>query len=243
MNAASPQPITDVAVIGAGVVGSAIARELAGYKLSVTLLEARADVGDGTSKANTAILHTGYDAKPGTLESRLVHAGYHLLSDYAGQTGIPVERTGALLVAWDADELAALPALKAKAAANGYDRCKTVDAAEVYRQVPDLGAGALGGLVVPDESIICTWTASLALATDARLRGADLRLAHRVKSVSHDGGVTTLRCDAGDVPARWVINAAGLGCDEIDRMFGYDRSASPPAGGNCLSSTSSPGRW
>ena len=228
MNATSPQPAADVAVIGAGVVGSAIARELAGYELSVTLLEARADVGDGTSKANTAILHTGYDAKPGTLESRLVHAGYHLLSDYAAQTGIPVERTGALLVAWDADELAALPALKAKAAANGYDRCKTVDAAEVYRQVPDLGAGALGGLTVPDESIICTWTASLALATDARLRGTDLRLGHQVRSVRRDGDVTTLRCGSGDVPARWLINAAGLGCDEIDRMFGYDRFCVTP---------------
>jgi len=136
------QQVADVAVIGAGIVGSAIARELAGYELSVTLIEARADVGDGTSKANTAILHTGYDAKPGTLESRLVRAGYHLLAEYARQTGIPVERTGALLVAWDADELAVLPALKAKAAANGYDRCEVVDAAEVYRQVPDLGAGA-----------------------------------------------------------------------------------------------------
>jgi len=233
-HAAPAQPVADVAVIGAGVVGSAIARELAGYELSVTLLEARADVGDGTSKANTAILHTGFDAKPGTLESRLVRAGYHLLSDYASQAGIPVERTGALLVAWDPDELAELPVLKAKAAANGYDRCEVVDAAEVYRQIPDLGEGALGGLTVPDESITCTWTTSLALATDARLRGADLRLAHRVKSVSHDGGVTTLRCDAGDVPARWVVNAAGLGCDLIDQMFGYDRFHVTPRRGELL---------
>ena len=82
------QLVADVAVIGAGLVGSAIARELAGYELSVILLEARTDVGDGTSKANTAILHTGFDAKPGTLESRLVRAGYRLLSDYASQAEI-----------------------------------------------------------------------------------------------------------------------------------------------------------
>jgi glycerol-3-phosphate dehydrogenase len=232
--AAPVQPVADVAVIGAGVVGSAIARELAGYELSVTLLEARADVGDGTSKANTAILHTGFDAKPGTLESRLVRAGYDLLSDYASQAGIPVERTGALLVAWATDELAELPVLKAKAAANGYDRCEIVDAAEVYRQIPDLGAGALGGLTVPDESIICTWTTSLALATDARLRGTDLRLAHPVRSVSQDGDVITLHCDAGDVPARWVVNAAGLGCDLIDQMFGYDRFHVTPRRGELL---------
>ena len=123
---APPAPTADVAVIGAGVVGSAIARELAGHELSVVLLDARHDVGDGTSKANTAILHTGYDTKPGTLESRLVALGYHLLSEYAKQTGIPVERTGALLVAWDTDELAALPGLQAKAAANGYQDRKSV---------------------------------------------------------------------------------------------------------------------
>ena len=139
---------------------------------SVVLVEARDDVGDGTSKANTAILHTGFDAKPGTLESRLVARGYHLLGEYAARTGIPVERTGALLVAWTDEELAALPGLKEKAEANGYDACRLVDADEVYAAVPDLGAGALGGLTVPDESIICTWTTNLALATDAVRRGA-----------------------------------------------------------------------
>src|SRR4051812_21521918 len=95
----------DVVVIGAGIVGSAIARELGGRRLSVALMEARDDVGDGTSKANTAILHTGFDAKPGTLESRLVRRGYALLSEYATATGIPVERTGAILVAWDDEQL------------------------------------------------------------------------------------------------------------------------------------------
>ena len=109
-----------------------------------------------------------------------------------------------------------------------------MDTAEVYRQVPDLGAGALGGLTVPDESIICTWTASLALATDARLRGTDLRLDHQVRSVGHDGEVTTLECDTADVRARWVINAAGLGCDYIDRMFGYDRIHVTPRRGELL---------
>ena len=101
----TPAPdVSDVAVIGAGIVGAAIARDLAGTGLSVTLVEARDDVGDGTSKANTALLHTGFDATPGTLESRLVARGYDLLGDYAEQTGIPIERTGALLVAWTDEE-------------------------------------------------------------------------------------------------------------------------------------------
>ncbi|MEV4379569.1 FAD-dependent oxidoreductase, partial [Streptosporangium sp. NPDC049644] len=89
--------IHDVAIIGAGVVGCAVARELAAFELDVVLVEARDDVGDATSKANTAILHTGFDATPGTLESRLVPRGYALLSRYADETGISVEPTGAVL--------------------------------------------------------------------------------------------------------------------------------------------------
>ncbi|MFD0888789.1 NAD(P)/FAD-dependent oxidoreductase [Streptosporangium algeriense] len=221
-------------MIGGGIVGSAIARELAGHELSVALLEARDDVGDGTSKANTAILHTGFDAKPGTLESRLVREGYHLLYGYAARTGIPVERTGALLVAWTAEELEALPGLKEKAELNGYDRTEIVDADEVYRLAPHLGAGALGGLTVPDESIVCTWTTNLALATEAVLRGVTLLLNRRVLSVEEHGEETTLRTSQGDVTARWVVNAAGLGADVVDRLFGYDRFTVTPRRGELL---------
>ena len=166
--------ISDVIVIGGGIVGCAIARALAGTELSVTLVEARIDVGDGTSKANTALLHTGFDSTPGTLESRLVARGYRMLSEYASQTGIPVEHTGAMLVAWTEEEADALPRLKEKAEANGYHACTIVTSDEVYRRVPDLGPGALGGLTVPGESIVCTWTTNLALATDALARGIEL---------------------------------------------------------------------
>lgn len=224
----------DVAVIGAGIVGSAIARELAGHHLSVALLEAREDVGDGTSKANTAILHTGFDAKPGTLESAMVSRGYQLLSEYAAQTGIPIEHTGALLVAWDQEQLDTLPSLKDKAQANGYRRCAIIDANAVYQQVPHLGPGALGGLTVPDESIICTWTVNLALATDAVNRGATLLTGHRVQSVDIGADETTLRTSAGNVSARWVVNAAGLGADKIDNMFGHQRFTVTPRRGELI---------
>lgn len=224
----------DVVVIGAGIVGSAIARELAGYELTVALLEARDDVGDGTSKANTAILHTGFDAKPGTLESRLVSRGYHLLSEYANHTGIPIEHTGAILVAWDAEQLDALPSLKDKAEANGYRRCEIVDSGAVYAAVPHLGPGALGGLTVPDESIICTWTVNLALATDAVNRGATLLRNHRVEHVERSSAGSRLRTSGGSVNARWVVNAAGLGADVIDGMFGYSRFTVTPRRGELI---------
>ncbi len=226
----------DVAVVGAGIVGSAIARELAGRGLDVVVVEARVDVGEGTSKANTAILHTGFDAKPKTLESRLVARGYQLLGDYAEQTGIPVERTGALLVAWTDEELDALPGLREKAAANGYTACEIVDADEVYRQVPHLAAGALGGLTVPGESIICTWTTNLALTTDAIQRGTTLLLDHRVTEVRREDreGAWVLVTSRGDVAARWVVNAAGLGADHLDQAFGHQRFTVTPRRGELL---------
>src|SRR5919107_1408744 len=111
----------DVVIVGAGVVGAAIARELTLYELDVTLLEAGPDVGAGTSKANTALLHTGFDAKPGTLEARLVARGYDLLSDYAPHAGIPVERSGALLVAWDDEQVGEFEGIVRRSNANGYD--------------------------------------------------------------------------------------------------------------------------
>lgn len=224
----------DVAVIGAGVVGCAIARELAGHRLSVALLDAHDDVGEGTSKANTAILHTGFDATPGTLESRLVRRGYRLLSDYAAATGIAVEHTGALLVAWTEEELAELPKLREKAEANGYPHCAPVTAAEVYEQVPDLGPGALGGLAVPDESIICPWSTTLALAVEAQARGAALLLGHRLRSAETGPQATTLHTDRGPVTARWVVNAAGLGSSSIDGLFGHDRFTVRPRRGELL---------
>lgn len=229
----------DVVVVGGGVVGCAVARELAGHEidgrpLDVVVVEARGDVGDGTSKANTAILHTGFDATPGTLEARLVARGYELLGAYAAEVGIPVERTGAILVAWSADELAALPGLLSKAQANGYADARLVEADEVYAAVPALGAGALGGLAVPGESIICPWTTTLAFATEALGRGARLVRDTRVVDVRPGPVDTEVVTTAGRIRTTWVVNAAGLGGDELDRMLGHDRFTVVPRRGELL---------
>ena len=224
----------DVAVIGAGVVGCAVARELAGREVSVALIDARDDVGDVTSKANTAILHTGFDATPDSLESTLVVRGYALLSAYAREVGIPIERTGALLVAWRADELDALPGLLDKARRNGYDACEQIGAESVYELVPTLAEGALGGLVVPDESIICPWTTTLAYATEALARGTHLLLGHEVTSIEIGDASTSISTTRGEVRTRWIVNAAGLGADVIDRMLGYDRFTVVPRRGELV---------
>ena len=208
----------DVAVVGAGHRGLRDRPRARRHDLSVTLVEARDDVGDGTSKANTAILHTGFDATPGTLESRLVARGYDLLGDYAEQTGIPVERTGAMLVAWTDEQLDALPGADGQGGAQRLPpAARSIDADEVYRAGARTSAPARwAGCTVPGESIICTWTTNLALATDAVNRGAALLRGHRVDGVDAGAGRTRCTTTGGDVTARWVINAAGLGADIVD---------------------------
>jgi glycerol-3-phosphate dehydrogenase len=213
----------DVAVIGAGVVGTAVARWLALHELSVVLIDANRDVGAGTSKANTAILHTGFDATPGTLEARLVARGYHMLTGYAATAGISVERTGAVLVAWDDDQAGTLPSLADKARRNGYERAEVVDAAAVRDLEPHLGPGVTGGMLVPDEHIIDPWSTPIAFATEALANGCRLLLGRRVDSVRREVDTTALQLDDGSVVrARYVVNAAGLHSDTVDRCFGGD---------------------
>ena len=230
-----PGDVVDVAVVGAGVVGCAVARELARHPVRTVVVDAGDDVGTGTSKANTAVLHTGYDATPGTLESRLVARGYALLSTYADECGIAVERTGALLVAWDREQLDALPRLADKAAANGYRAARPVDVDELYRLEPHLGAGALGALEVPGESVIDPWSPTLAFARQAVAAGVELHLRTAVTGVDRlDDGTHLVRTDRGELRARWLVNAAGLHADDLDRMLGFDAFSVTPRRGQLL---------
>jgi glycerol-3-phosphate dehydrogenase len=226
-------PSYDVAIIGAGDVGAAIARELARFDLRVALID-RGDVGAGTSKANTAILHTGFDSKPGTLEARLVARGHGLLLDYAQEAGIPLERTGALLVAWTDEQLARFPAIEENARANGYSRIAHVPAAELYAREPHLGPGALGALEVPDEFIICPWTAPLAWATQAHLAGVSVLRGVTVSGLRRVAEGWQVLSSAGPFHARWVVNAAGLHSDSVHAMAGLEGFTITPRRGELI---------
>ena len=225
----------DVLIAGGGVVGCAIARELSLFDLRVTLLEAGPDIGAGTSKANTALLHTGFDAKPGTLESELVVRGYEQLGRYAERVGIPVERTGALLVAWSEEQLGSLPSIVEQSHANGYEPIRELSAEELYRREPHLGPGALGALEVPDEGIICPFTTPLAFATEAVLAGCELQRGVAVTGLERleDGGVL-VRAGAHEWRTRFFVNAAGLRSDELDRMLGHDGFTVTPRRGELI---------
>ncbi len=212
----------DVAVVGGGVIGCAVARELSRRHLSVALIEARNDVGAGTSKANTAILHTGFDAVPGSTESRLVARGYELLRAYAPGAGISVEETGAVLVAWDDEQAANLPALAAKATANGYMNAQVIDAQAVRELEPHLGDGVTGGMLVPGEYLIDPWTTPIAFATEAVLNGCELFTRFSVAACNVEADSTTLSApDGRTVRTRFVVNAAGLHGDTLHQLFGH----------------------
>jgi glycerol-3-phosphate dehydrogenase len=215
----------DLAIIGAGVVGCAIAREFAKHDLSIVLIDAASDVGDGTSKANTAILHTGFDMVPGSLESKLVSDGYHLLKKYAQEVDIAMESLGGLLVAWSQEEVANLPKLKQKAIDNGYTKCELISSEQLYKLEPNLGKGALAALTVPGEWIIDPWTPIVAFATQAKLTGAQILLNTKVEKITYSDNQFNLSCKTQDghhmIVSKYLINAAGLYSDEIDGQLGY----------------------
>jgi glycerol-3-phosphate dehydrogenase len=224
----------DVVIIGAGVVGAAIARELSHYELQCTLVEAGPDIGAGTSKANTALLHTGFDAKPGTLEARLVPRGYELLTEYARRVGIPLKRTGALLVAWNEEQRAEFPAIVDRAHANGYTAIREVANDELYRLEPHLGPGAHAALEVPDEGIVCPFTTPLAYATEAVLAGCDLRLRSPVKHIERLEAGFALDVGGSRLTTRFLVNAAGLHSDAIDGLAGHSGFTVTPRRGELI---------
>ena len=173
----------DVAIIGAGVIGCALAYELSQYRLRVVLIDRAFDVGEGTSKGNSAIIHTGFDAEPGSLESQLVTAASRQWPALAERLKIPFMPVSALMLAFTEEQHAQLPALREKALANGVDDVELVTA-EVARQLePHISPAVRGGLVVPRESIVDPFTTSVAYAEVARKNGVDLALGWEVTGV------------------------------------------------------------
>ncbi len=233
--------IYDIAIIGAGAVGSAIARELSRYELKIALIESNSDVGMGTSKASTAIWHTGFDAKPGTLEATLLRRSYALMDQYMPEANIPHERLGAILIAWNQEQLNALPALQKKAFENGVMDIKTIFPKEIYQREPHINQGALGGLVVAGEGILCTFTVPLALATQAVLNGVELFLNFEVSEIRRqtaDGRpwsiVNGLSSVNDTIHATYIVNAAGLFSDEINSYFGRSSFTVRPRRGQLI---------
>lgn len=231
---ASLQP-ADIAVIGAGVVGCAVARRFALEGARALVIEKAVDILDGASKGNSGILHTGFDAPTGSQEQACIAAGYREYLDIRGRLNLPLLETGALVVAWTAEEEARLPALMAQAHANGVDDVTPLDAARIREREPQLAEGVRGGFLVPREAVIDPWSAPQAYLLQSLANGASLLRGAEVQGGEFDGTAWTLRTSAGPVRARAVINCAGLYGDVVDqRLLGTPRFRICPRKGQFL---------
>ncbi|WP_455129353.1 FAD-dependent oxidoreductase [Pseudoramibacter alactolyticus] len=212
---------TDYVVIGAGAVGCAIARELSKYEVSVIVVDKRDDVGGNASKSNSAIIHTGYDAKPGTLESQLVVAANPMYDQLAKDLDVPFERIGALLPAVTDEQFEQLPAIKQKAFDNHVYDVEYLSAQTMREMEPNLNPEVKGGLFIPRESIIDPFILVQALAENAYANGVSFMLETEVTDIEVvDGAVRKVITTQGDIEADCVINAAALHCDDIAAMVG-----------------------
>ncbi|MBQ7171060.1 MAG: NAD(P)/FAD-dependent oxidoreductase [Clostridia bacterium] len=211
----------DVVIVGAGAVGSALARELSKYRLKVIVVEKNEDLGGDSSKSNSAIIHTGYDAKPGTLESQLVVAANPMYDQITKDLDVPFSRIGALLPAFTDEQYAQLPALKHKAMLNRVYDIEYKTGEELLKMEPNLNPEVKGGLYIPRESIIDPFLLCIGLAENAADNGVEFLLGTKCTGIKvEEGRVTTVNTTAGDIATKYVINAAGLYCDEVAGYVG-----------------------
>jgi glycerol-3-phosphate dehydrogenase len=212
----------DVAVIGAGVVGCAIARSFAIRGWSTLVVEKGGDILEGASKGNSALLHTGYDEPEGSEELRILWEGFNLYRRIHHRMGLPLVETGALVVAWTQEQEALLDSIAAQAHRNGTTDARIISQAELRKREPYLSEAALGAVLVPGEAIIDPWSAPLAYLTQAVMHGAELVTNAELKQLDRRPDGWRLTTLAGDFSARIVVNAAGLFGDRVEALRGVD---------------------
>ncbi|MDO5100221.1 MAG: NAD(P)/FAD-dependent oxidoreductase [Eubacteriales bacterium] len=209
----------DVIIIGAGVSGAAIARELSRYCYRTLILERAADVCEGTSKANSGIVHAGFDTQPGTLMSKLNIRGSQMMEELAAQLDIPYRRNGSLVLCFAEEDRPKLEELYERGVKNGVDGLRIVTGAEVRRMEPAVSEAVVAALYAPSGAIICPFELTLALAENAVVNGVELHCETEVTGVCrHERGGFTVETTKGQYQARIVINAAGVYADRVHHL-------------------------
>ena len=223
----------DVAVIGGGVVGCAVLRELARYRgLRLLLLEKGADVAEGVSKANSGVLHAGFNVPPGSLKARTNVAGLMMIYKLAGELGVPHRKTGKLVVALSESDFPRLDELKGQGDRNGAPGLTVVDAAAIRSIAP--GVRGLRALYSPHTGIVSPYELTIALAESARRNGAAVVLEAGVTGVAVRGDVFVLATPKGEFAARWVVNSAGLFAEDVAALAGVPSPRVRPYRGEYL---------
>lgn len=211
----------DVVIIGAGISGCGIARELSKYPLSCIVLERGSDVADGATKANNGDVHPGHKAKPGTLKAKLNVKGNEMYTKWAEELHFSLERCGALGVAYDAAGMEAQRKIYHDALQNGVPGVRMVDAKEIRELEPNLKGEPLGGCYAPTMGLVEPFEVAVALAENAAMNGTQFWLDTEVIDCTVvDHAIRQVVTTRGVIEATYVINCAGIYADEIARMAG-----------------------
>ena len=210
----------DVIIIGCGVIGAACAYELSKYNWTVTVLEKSSDVANGTTKANSAIVHAGYDPHPGTAMARLNVEGNRIMGELCEKLDVPFRRIGSHVLAFSEADLKTLAVLYDRGVQNGVPGLKLLSREEVLAMEPNLSDAVMGSLWAPSAGILSPWELTLALIETAVRNGTELFLEAPAESIERVGDHFVVTTPKGRFEARYLLNAAGLHAGDIQEMLG-----------------------
>lgn len=214
----------DVAIIGAGVIGGMIARELSKYNLKICILEKMNDVAMGATKANSAIVHAGFDAKEGTWKAKLNVKGSEMMEEIAGELGVKYKRNGSLVIGFNEEDRKEIEKLFARGYSNGVKDLQILEKQNLHKLEPNLDEKAECALFAPTGAIICPYELTIAAIGNAMDNGVELLRNFEVKSIQREKNYyrigTEKNNDMETINARVVINAAGVHADEIAGLVG-----------------------
>ena len=214
----------DVVIIGAGVTGAAVASELAKYDIKTCILEKCSDVCEGTSKANSAIIHAGYDAAEGSLKAKLNVRGNEMMDKLCEDLDIPFKRIGSLVVCIYKEALPGLKELYDRGIKNGVKGLKLLTREEALAMEPNLSDDTQGALFAPSAGIICPFELNIGMAEIAAMNGAEFKLNTEVKDIKKDNaGKFRIITNNGEYTAKYVVNAAGVYADVIHNMVSIQK--------------------
>ncbi len=212
----------DVIIIGAGVVGGLIARELSAYDLKICIVDKENDVARGATAANSAIVHAGFDAKEGSLKAKMNVRGSQMMEKVCAELGVSYKKNGSLVVAFE-NEREEVEAIYRRGVANGVEGLRIVEKEELFAMEPALNPELSCALYAPTGAIVCPYGLTIAAVGNAMDNGAELALNFEVTAIERDeDGFVVRAADGREVRARYLVNSAGLFSDDIARMLGDD---------------------
>ena len=225
----------DVIIIGGGVSGAASARELSRYKVRACVLEKEEDVCCGTSKANSAIAHAGYDAEPGSLMAKLNVRGNEMMEQLSKDLDFPFQRIGSLVICLSEEEMPGLQKLYDKGIANGVKGLKILNREEVLEMEPNITDNVYAALYAPTAGIVCPFNLNIALAENAYTNGIEFRFNTEVQNIRKIDGGYELCTNQGTFRTKYVVNAAGVYADKFHNMVSEKKiHITPRRGDYCL---------